>query len=453
MTDQRESSNMRATRGFPRRRGLLALALPIALTVLVACESLVDVENPNNVNAEDLNDPAAAAALVSGALAEVSQGYGFIIRDYATATDELDWIGSRDAFNELDVGNLTSVNNEFVDVTFQEVSEARWLADETIKRVEAFQADGVLDDPVLLARAYLYGGLAYLMIADAFDDFVFSDRRDAAPPIGQQNMGTLYDQAVERFTNGLAIANAEGEAALAATLLMARARAKHGKAVWALLNPPGRPANPLAAAADAAADAQAAITAAPTADFKFRFNYSGATVSNIIGAWVNERLEMRISDTYARHDAGTGTKVEAITFLDPIDLIPDPRLEDIVFEFVGTTQFGSLTMLSVREMHLIIAENALASSNLGTFTTAINNVRALDALTPWAGQTSAQAILQHERRVNLFLGVRRLSDMYRFGELATRWQPTSDASARPGTFFPITITEIRANPNCGAGSC
>ncbi|MDZ7694359.1 MAG: hypothetical protein U5K69_25090 [Balneolaceae bacterium] len=53
-------------------------------------------------------------------------------------------------------------------------------------------------------------------------------------------------------------------------------------------------------------------------------------------------------------------------------------------------------------------------------------------------------MLEHSRRVNLFLQGRRLADHYRFGSSSPEWAPNQDEA---GTFFPITITEIRANPN------
>jgi hypothetical protein len=37
--------------------------------------------------------------------------------------------------------------------------------------------------------------------------------------------------------------------------------------------------------------------------------------------------------------------------------------------------------------------------------------------------------------------------MYRFGVSSPQWQPSSDAVRTPGTFIPLTNTEIRANPN------
>ncbi len=67
-------------------------------------------------------------------------------------------------------------------------------------------------------------------------------------------------------------------------------------------------------------------------------------------------------------------------------------------------------------------------------------------LSAFTDQIEPLDLLKHSRRVNLFLQGRRITDHYRFQDPATDWQANSDALLSPGTFFPITITEIRANP-------
>ena len=89
------------------RVGPVVRALCLA-TGLAACSGLLDVKNPNNVNATDLDNPAAGFAMANGALSALAYGWGAILTEYATATDELTWTGSRDGFRELDVGTLTN---------------------------------------------------------------------------------------------------------------------------------------------------------------------------------------------------------------------------------------------------------------------------------------------------------------------------------------------------------
>jgi hypothetical protein len=83
---------------------------------------------------------------------------------------------------------------------------------------------------------------------------------------------------------------------------------------------------------------------------------------------------------------------------------------------------------------------------MATFT---NQARTWGGLSPWvdggAGMPTAQAMLIYERQVNLYMQMRRLNDMYRFGIQGDAWQAASTAASVPGTFFPITKAEIDAN--------
>jgi hypothetical protein len=425
----------------------------VSLVVLAAgCSSLLDVKNPNNVNQDDLNNPAAAAALANGALSATARALGNVLTPYSEATDELTWIGSRDAWSDLDQGYLTGITNEFVDAAFPQVAQSRWLSDEAIKRLRGFDADGKLEDRNLLARSYLYGAIAYTTIGDMFDDFpIGSDRTTAAAPLGPSNMAQVYDTAVVYATRGIAIAQATGDADLELQLTAMRARAQHAKGVWQKLNPfsAATLANPLVNDPAAVADATAALAlAVGTPDWKYQFGYSSETVSTGIGFEVNQRLESRFGDLYIVPTADN-KRVASILLQDPINNVPDPVLTSTINDFVTGVQYGSLTVLSSREMYLILAEARLAQNDSTGAATFINSIRALDGLTPYnplnAAHPRARAMYQHERRVNLFLQGRRLADEYRFGVPADKWPANAEAVLQPGTVFPITNTEILAN--------
>src|SRR5437879_3536478 len=212
-------------------RGVLGTGSPwlgaLALAATVAgCTSLLDVKNPNNVNEVDLNTPASAASQANGVLSSLARAWGNILTPYAIATDELTWIGSRDAWQNLDQGTLTEASNEFVDAAFFYVGEARWFADATIKRLNGFAAGGTLADTSNLTRTYLYGALIYTEIGDFFDNFpIGSDKTVAAPPLGPANMAQVYDTAIAYTTRGIALAQKTGEKAGALILTAARAPA------------------------------------------------------------------------------------------------------------------------------------------------------------------------------------------------------------------------------------
>src|SRR5437879_1238514 len=285
-------------------------------------------------------------------------------------------------------------------------------------------------------------------------------------------MAQVYDTAIAYTTRGIALAQKTGDKAGELILTAARARAEHAKAVWALFphpaTPTGPPANPLVNAAAATADANAALALGASLslnDWLVRFSYSQQTVTTDIGFEVNERLEMRIGPVYAGpactvSGCATGGKVGvtpadipgSVNLKDPIDNKADSYLSAVLIEFLGNTRYGPLTVLSAREMHLIIAEAALAAGDTPGFTTAINNLRALSSgLTPYDPANPLHptpiTMLKYERQANLYLQGRRLADEYRFGVPADLWLPGKEATTTP-VFLPITISERLANQYC-----
>ena len=441
-------------------RGVLALALclPIALA---GCSSLLDVNNPNSVPIEDIGDPKTAPSLANGLLSSLARAWGAVLSPYSIATDELTWIGSRDAWQYLDQGIISEPTNEFVDAAYPFLGESRWLSDTVIKQLTIFLNNTRLEDTNNLARAYLYGSITYATIGDFFQDFVIgSSKLKPAPPLGPANMDVVYATAISYATAGLALARAASnrDVDLETRLLAARARAAHARAVKALIYPPGAGVpiggNPLVNNAAARADAESALAIAPVADWKFEFHYSPTTVSTDIGFEINERLEMMPGDRYVNAATWCGDLPATpadITLQDPIDNIPDPAMLSQIkgrWDCFGD-RYTSLTALSARELHLIVAEVKLAQGDLPGFDASINNVRSLNGLTNYDHTNPAHptpsAILQHERQANLYLQGRRLQDEYRFQVPADIWLAGSEALTVPGTLFPITITERLSN--------
>lgn len=453
---------MTANNGRTRRapNWTRALLVPWLALATAGCESLLEVDNPNNVPGDSIRAASAASAVVNGALSTLARGVDAVTLVYSTATDELDWVGSRDAWRQLDFGDVSDPFNEFSDAAFPFLAEGRWLSDEAIEILEAHQAAGLLAsrtvNPILLVRAYLYGAIAYITIADQFDDWAFSDLRTSVAPVGEANMGGLYDKAVTYLDKGLTIATAEGAAGAPwrLAILATRARAKHAKAVWGLVGrrPISTANNGLVTDAGAVADANAAIALLSGPNWKFRFAYSLTTVGSDMGAWIDQRQEMRIGDAYIVPTANN-LRVASVKLVDPITNAVDPELTSAVNTFIAGGRYPGYTVVSAREMHLILAEAALAVGDTPGFTTAINNLRGLDSKTAYSGQIPAVDLLRHERRVNLFMQGRRLADHYRFGIAAAKWQPTSEAVTQPGRFLPIAARECLSNESIGAQNC
>jgi hypothetical protein len=409
--------------------------------LLAGCDVL-EVDNPNSLVEEDLDDPTAAPAIANGALSTLAEGTSTVLAPYSAATDELTWTGTRDAWEQLVFGEVTDPLNEFSDGAFNQIAEARWTADEAIRRLERFQEEGRLSEATPLIRSYVYGALAYVVIGETFENFALSDRREAVPPVGEENMDSLYETAIGYLDQGIQLARETGHSTWETRALALRARAHFALAKWGKLHPLNT-SDPLVQSTAAAEDAQAVLDRVGTEDWRYALPVEPGTPENEMAFQVNERLELRFGDAYVvPTDDEDDTRVERIRLEDPIDEEPAPYLEDEIAAFEQAGQYADIPVASAREMYLIRAEHALAQNDRDGFRTHINDLRALDGLTPYDDQLPARDLLLHSRRVNLFLQGRRLADHYRFEQPAPEWN-----NATPGAFFPITITEIRANPH------
>ncbi len=413
--------------------------LPAAgVALLLSGCGLLDVDNPNALVEEDIRTTQAADAAVNGSQALVASGIASIYAPYSAIGDEIDWIGSRDAWNELNQGTPDNPGNEFADGAFPGIAQARWMSKFAVDLIAEHESTPEMQ--ARGARAALYAGVAYSAIAQMFDDFAFSNRTEPGPLIGPDNMSSVFDQAIDYFTAAM---SGGGETAMRAQA--ARAQAYHQKAIWNLLNPAGSaPGNPLINDSNANSDAMAVLGMIEGTDWAYRFQYSGSTVGNSLSWQVTERNELQIGPEYASKD-DEGDLIEHI-LMDPIEGALDTRYIARVTEFIDADGYAPVTVVGERGMRLIVAEAALASGDMGGFTNHINMIReGLDGLTAYSGQIPASEMLQHERRVNLFLQYKRLQDHYRFGVPSSNWLGGSKALTTPGTMLPITRVEILAN--------
>jgi hypothetical protein len=433
--------------------GALAVMLGLAFT-LIGCDVL-EVENPNSLVEEQLQTPRSVPAMANGAEAAVARALGAVLAPYSTATDELTWIGSRDAWQQLNIGRIgvgvEAQANEFSDAAYPYVTEARWMTNEYIGLMEGFQSEGTLPNDQDLVRTYLYGAIIYAGIADMYDDFVLSDRSEPDPPIGSDSMDQLYTTALGWVDNGLSLV--DSGTLFEYALLGMRARILHAQAVWSTLNPAdvSNPSANLVNSAEIVSAAQAALDAMPD-DFIYELELTGSAPDLVVGdlsmaLQVNSRAELGFGQSYIDPaDDGTydpNSDDSAVTYTDPITDEVHPRLVATIDAFVAEGQFADIPVVSAREMHLILAEAALAGGS-PDFTTQINAVRSLDGITAYSGQVDDLELLISERRVQLFLQGRRLADHYRFDDPSAEWTGSADPV---GTFLPIAITEVRANPN------
>jgi hypothetical protein len=392
--------------------------------------------------------------MTNGLEFSVTRSLGALLSTYGTTTDELTWVGSRDAWRNLDIGIIDDPLNEFSNGLFEFVGEARWLSEDFVTRIEAFREQGVLDDDLILMRAYLYRAIIHTIIADMYDDFAFSNREEPGPPIGPANMNQLYDLALEAIGKAMAL-NPSGNLAIQLTAM--RARTQYSKALWGKVKPSLNLVDPLVNDAGAVADAEAALALMTDPNWFYELQldptlgFPDGSDGYSIGFQVNNRNELRFGVTYIMPTAD-GLKVDEVTFKDIIDTeTVHPFVQNTIDVFEADGQYPDFTVVSAREMHLIIAEASLAAGDDAGFNSAMNAIRSLDGLTPYSGQVDALEALIHARQANLFNQGRRLTDMYRFSLTSPEWTENGTTMQQPGTYFPIADIEVKANPLIGGG--
>ena len=433
------------------------LTVVTALT-LSGCGDLLDVNNPNNLVEESISQAAAASAVVNGSLSLVSSAISQIWQPYLVTSDEVYWIGSRDAWLALDQGFIGNPENEFSDGAFPSVGRGRWMADQAIKILQG-HASGDPSFNYDLARANHFAGIMYTVIGEVMEDFAFSDKTESGAPVGPGNMSSVLNSGISYLDAAISSYESLGNADRAVAAKAMRARAHQSRAIWDVINPTASGTFTTVNASAAAADAQAVITAAGgnSADVEYDMVYSSGSQTNSMGGWINDRKENQYSTQLVTLDANNNRT--GVAMMDPIDNIVDPAVTKRMKSWgCGAADgncgpYSPLTISSTRLMHLILAENALAGGDGATFTTHINHIRAMDGLTAFSGQISNNDMLQHTRRANTMIMGLRLADMYRFGLTDPKWEAQSDAISTPGEMLPITIIEIRANCHLNGQGC
>ncbi|HSH76766.1 MAG TPA: hypothetical protein VLA09_13845 [Longimicrobiales bacterium] len=448
----------------------------LATLALAGCD-LLDVDNPNSLVEEDIRQAAVANGVANGSLRLVGRAISSVWQPYLVASDEIYWIGSRDAWFQLDQGFVRNPENEFTDGAFPELGRAVWMAREAVEILQGHVADnpGVDSFAKDLARAHMFYGMILMVTGEIQEDMTFSDKMEDGAPVGPAQMYTVLDDAIAQLSSAITGFSALGEDALETTATALRARAYMSRAIWDELNPTATVGGALSWP-QAYADANTVLADVGGSGWQYDLKFSSSSTSCGMCGWINDRKENQIDLSLVTVD--DSEDINGIALADPITGEDDLALINRLNQWKGGNyldsgnQYPPLTVVSERLLELIVAEHELAGGNTGAFETAINNIRALDYDATVAGDGSCSgddcfvsggpvtdvAMLQHTRRVNALLMGLRLGDMYRWGlqpqgNPNVSWSPNSEAVLSPGEMLPITIIEVRANCHLNGQGC
>jgi hypothetical protein len=419
----------------PLRRLPSALLLGAAIALpLSACDSLLEVDDPDVLKPDQLNDASAIPTRIAGAILDFQIAFNgnfnnALLLAQGLMTDEYVHAETFPDRLEVDMRNIDRNDNQIILYLFGSLHVSRTSAQETAELITELEPDHES-----LPLMHDLRGYAEIFLAESFCSGVPSSRSEGSNLVFGEPRTTaqVFEDAVEAFDAALALDAADRLAQI-------------GKA-RALLNL-GR-----------FDEAAAAVASVPTGFVEF-VRHSSTTPSQENALWGlanNGRISV------ADREGGEGL---------PFRSADDPRVPWID---TGTTGFDASTPLFLQlvspeidsdvvlasgiEARLIEAEAALQRGDRTTFFARHNAVRATEGLAPFSDTGQTRAALEdlhfRERAFWFYSTGHRLGDMRRlirqYGRAADTVFP-SGPYFKGGNYgtdvnFPIPVEEDN-NPN------
>jgi len=423
------------------RTVLLALVLFFAS----ACDT--KVTNPGRFEDNALGNRNAAAAMVAGAGRALSSAMNWISYTGAAVAREVHPAGSTGSFGitpPWQNGTLSETDAD-LDTHWEQAQRARWVAEETIRRLEASTAQpgDILTAAQFadtLRLAYIYAGFANRLLGENMCDAVIDGSGKLAPNTYFIRAESLFTKALAVSGGAAAVVTAQNQAAYAGRASVRVALGKWTEAVAdAGQVPIGFVLNmPYFNIGD---DAQRNRIAWAVGNSPYRahtewntwyYDYSQATA--------DPRVKITIT---------TLTGDAAIECCGKVAFLPEAKY---------STSTSPIRLTSGREMRLIEAEALLRANNLDGAMASIATVRTnaqAPAISPAPTLVEdGWRLLKRERGIELWLEARRLGDMRRWkadntpGALDPLELPGSVSHlARQDLCFPISVSERQTNVN------
>ncbi len=441
------------TASVRRRTAALGVALA-ASGALAGCDSLLDVENPQAINAENLNDPFYLGLLTNGVVGDFQRAYDDLIYYSAVFSDELRNHTTIVEEQLIDQRRIDPDNGTLNVFMYSQVQRARFLADSTAIRFRTLRGDTANSD-LRLARVLAYAGTTYNLLGEHYCEIPVNL---SAPHTPQE---IFRDFSIPRFNDAIAVATAARAAASSATTAGARTIAGADSIINLSRVGIARAALNLGNLPLAAQNASQV-----PADFVFRSFYSENSTEE------NHVLFGRMTAPIAA--SVTGTPFEALR--DPRVPLPTaneavqgggrafvPNSPSAYSTYTGTlpggefTRSSSIRIASGLEAQYIRAE---AEGPNATTLAFINARRALGtqaALPATVSRADFLAAVRDERRRDLYMDGHRVGDLRRYEaqygniEDFNEYQRGSYLGSTTIDYadvkcFPVSRAEINANP-------
>lgn len=441
-----------------RRRRAASLAAVLAVAGgLAGCEGLLDVEDPQSIQPQQLNDPFYLNLLTNGVVSDFQRAFDDVAFFGGVFTDEL---RNHATFVEeplIDQRDVTPNNGTAALLVYAQLQRARGLADSTAARIHSIRGDSAATD-LRLARVLAYGGYTYVLMGETLCEAPVNVSR----PYTTQEL--FKDFALPRFQEAIQVASAARAQAATRAGATAADRARIVASADTLLSLARVGA--ARAALNLGDRAQAAQFAASVpANFLFYAHYSDSATE--LNNYVWARL------TNAATASVTGTPFQALAGADP--RVPIPAVPTRTGRYIPnsplayTTYSGTLPgaefergsdirLASGLEARYILAEvQGLTPDNLA-FLNSRRAVAGQPALPAGIAPAEYAAELRDQRRRDFYLDTHRLGDLRRYRtqlgdnlEAISRFEQGSYYGSRTVNFadqycFPVSAAERGANP-------
>ncbi|HEX8392736.1 MAG TPA: RagB/SusD family nutrient uptake outer membrane protein [Longimicrobium sp.] len=455
-----------------RSRTLFLGAVLAACSALAACDGLLDVENPQVIVPEQLDDPFYLTLGTSGVVNEFQRAFDDVAYFGAVFTDEL---RNHATFSEeplIDQRDVTSGNGTIA-TAYTQMQRTRGLADSTAARFRLLRGDSANSD-LRLARVQVYGGMAYVMLAETYCDVPVNL---SAPYTPAQIFETF---ALPRFVEAIQVATAARAVAAAAVPVNTRGVAGADSLINFARVGAARANLNLYSLTKTESYRQAAISFASQVPANFVYlSYYSDLQDEAAGTNLHNLAALRL--TVSIQASVSGTPFESLRGVDPRVPIPTttevaqgglrayvPNSPTAYTTYSGTlpgaefTRQASIRVASGLEARYIRAEAEGPTADNIAF---IESRRVIAPGTaadfPTTATTSANyyANLRDQRRRDFYLDGHRLGDLRRYRtlygdniETFNKFQTGSYLGSATTNYadricLPVTSAEIAANPN------
>jgi len=405
-----------------KKLGTLALFGLVPMVGLGCGDVLsLDVEAPGRITEDALNSEQAIPGIVAGMSFDLSQSIDGALQDINVADGDTGHGGSYD-LGTYPRGILFDTPEDW-DGEFGSFQQARWVAEDGLRRIATILEPAAFEGNVFVARAYVLAGFANLRLGEV----QCTSTIDGGPEVSNTEH---FNRADSLFTRAAAVAAAAGDDDLMQAAHGGRASVRAWLLDWA-----------------------GAVAEAQQVDVGFTYD---AIFSLAVGAVSNDF----VFETHDRFEYSVfGSNWEFVTddARVPWEILRDPAGE-IQKGQDGETPFyqqelfqdegDDMPLIRGTEMLTLRAEAALRSGDLPGMTARLNEARdfyGMDDLAVPASVADAWPIMRFERAATVWLMGKRIYDL-------RRWKDEGGVVAEPfaadrDTCWDISDEERRSNPN------